>query len=120
MSVTINGKTYSGSDVSIVDGKVYIDGQLTDPNAPEQRTMKIVVEGMLQSLSVTRGDVECGDVGGSIHCDGSVHCRDVRESVEASGSVQCHNVTGSVKAGGSVNCGNVGGNLKAGGSIRHG
>lgn len=100
--VTINGKTYQGNGVSVVNGVVTIDGKVVDENAKDYRVLEI------------KGDV------GSVQTDLSVNCDNVKGNVNAGGSVICDSVGGNVDAGGSVNCNDVGGDVKAGGSVIYG
>lgn len=48
-NITINKTTYTGSNVSIVNGKVYIDGKDVTPDGKE---INISVEGNLDKLEV--------------------------------------------------------------------
>lgn len=104
MSVTINGVTYEGNNIKVVNNKVWIDGKRVDAKPDEQQILHVHVTGTLHNL----------DVGGS------VTAQDVAGYVDAGGSVQCGNVGEYVDAGGSVQCKNVGGDIDAGGSVRHG
>lgn len=102
-TITINGRTFRGNNVSIVGGRVTIDGV-----AQEGEQLSGVVE-----VRVTEGTI------GHLTSDASVTCGEVRGNVTAGGSVQCDGVGGSINAGGSVQCGAVGGPVNVGGSIRH-
>lgn len=102
-TITINGVTYSGNNISINNGKMTIDG-VDASNIPDN-VMTIKVEGILNSLT----------------CDKSVNVNGtIQGNIEAKGSVNCDDVKGNVNAGGSVNCDDIGGNVNAGGSINHG
>lgn len=101
--ITINGKTYHGRNVSVINGAVIIDGQVQDG------TVNGVVE-----LRVT-GDLCNLLTDASVSLNGSVS-----GDVKAAGSVNCGNVSGNVRAGGSVCCDAVSGNVSAGGSVSHG
>ncbi|MCK9311820.1 MAG: hypothetical protein M0P26_06045 [Bacteroidales bacterium] len=102
--IIINGKrmSVSGSNISISNNKVCVDGKLViDEVATEP--VKLIVEGDLFKVK-SEGPVEVtGDVKGDISAAGSVHCNDV---------------SGNLTAMGSVHCGNVGGNATAMGSMR--
>src|ERR1019366_10154899 len=98
--VTIGGKTYTVNSITIVNGRVTIDGVLQDD------TVSGVVE-----IRVLEGTI------GELRTDASVTCNDVTGNVQAGGSVHCDNVGGSVNAGGSINCDKIGGSANAGGSI---
>ncbi len=106
--ITINGVTYEGNNLNIINGNVYIDGKIA---TNVDKEVKIKVEGSLMNLA-TDQSVECEDVHGSIEAEGSVNCEDVGGNVVAGGSVNCNDVEGNVTAGGSVNCNDVGGNVK--------
>lgn len=102
-TVTINGITYQGNNITINNGKVVIDGR------QESEQLSGVVE-----IRITEGKLD------SLTTDASVICGHVTGTVTAGGSVNCDAVGGNVNAGGSVNCDEVGGNVSAGGSVRHG
>jgi len=105
MSVTINGKTYQGRNIQVINNRVIIDGkEVTEKGMAKNGILKVQVEGTLESL-ITDASVEAGLVKGDI---------------QAGGSVSCDDVDGDVQAGGSVTCGKVGGDIMAGGSVRHG
>ena len=98
MSITINGVTYSGSNIIINNNVIKIDGKDVTPKDTVQ--INILVEGNINQLNVdscTYVDIE-GDVG-------------IVETV--SGDINCGNVSGNVKTvSGDVRCGNIGGNVK--------
>jgi hypothetical protein len=100
-TIIIDGTTFSGNSVRIINGRVTIDGVVQDTKS----------SGVVE-IRVTEG------VLGELKCDSAVFCGEVRGNVRAGGSVNCNNVGGSVNAGGSVNCDNVGGGVNAGGSVR--
>lgn len=99
--ITINGKTYFGNNVSVVNNRVYIDGVLKDDDLPSG-IVKLVVEGTLNHLE----------------CDASVEAQQITGDVTAGGSIKCGDVGGNVNAGGSVKAGKVSGSVMAGGSVR--
>lgn len=99
--ISINGAIYEveGSNVSVRNGVVYVDGVT-------------VHSGLSDSVHVIwRGDLA------SLQSDGSVTCGSVEGDVIAGGSVNCHNVSGNVGAHGSVKAGKCGGNIIAKGSV---
>lgn len=121
-SVTINGKTYKGRNVLVVNGRVIIDGKdASDQPDGTAKTYNIHIEGSLNELKIEGygADVTVqGDVNGDLLCDGSAAVSGaVGAKVSAGGSVKCGDVHGSVNAGGSVKCGTIGGRVNAGGSI---
>ncbi len=102
-SITIDGKTFSGNNVSIINGVVTIDGVAQDGKL--EGKVELHITGVLDSLET----------------DASVNMKgEIKGDVSAGGSVNCDDVGGNVSAGGSVNCDDVDGNVTAGGSIRHG
>ena len=111
----IDGREFSGNNVSIINGQVIIDGVVQDDTLSGK--VRIEVVGRLNHLT-TDATVTCQTVEGDIKAGGSVNCSDVGGSITANGSVNCDSVRGSVSAGGSVNCEDVGGSVTAGGSVR--
>lgn len=102
-SFTIGGRTYSGSSVTIIAGRVTVDGVVQDAS----------LAGIVE-IRVTEGIL------GELHTDASVSCGQVQGNVTAGGTVSCDDVGGCVAAGGSVSCGDVRGSVKAGGSVVYG
>lgn len=99
-NITINGKTYVGNNISVVNDRVIIDGKPVED--PGKGIVSIKIEGDLASL----------------HSDLAVTVNgNVQGDVEAGNSVTCGNVKGNVKAGNSVNCGDISGTAKAGNSV---
>lgn len=115
-TVTMNGKTYSGNSISIINGVVTIDGKIID-NESVKDALVITIEGSVENI-FTDKSVNCSTVNGNIISGGLVTCGNVGGSVESVGSVVCTNTihTG-VNAGGSVTCDNIDGDAYAGGSI---
>lgn len=98
-TISVNGKTYTGRNVSMVGNKVFIDGKEADVDQ-ESKVINIVVTGDIDSLKVEHcktisikgdvgslssvsGDVECGDVTGSV----STVSGDVRVAGQVAGGV---------------------------------
>jgi hypothetical protein len=101
--VIINGKEYSGNNVTVINGVVTVDGSPVLDTG--NKNVEVKIEGSVGEL---RAD-------GSVTVSGTV-----TGNVDAGGSVNCDDVGGNVSAGGSVNCDDVGGSVNAGGSVRHG
>lgn len=101
--VSINGKVYSGNSVTIKDGNVVVDGK--SQGKVEEREITIVVNGDVEYLDSSAGDVTVnGDAGRISVNSGNVDCDDVRGSVTVScGNVNCDDVGGDVSA----SCGNI-------------
>lgn len=93
--ITINGKTYHGSNISVVNNKVTVDGISVDLEGTlalnivgDVRELKadccktIEVKGVVHQIATQSGDVTCGDVAGSIQTmSGDVDCGGVQGSV---------------------------------------
>jgi len=96
--ININGKSYSGNNVTIKNNKIYIDGVNQTP--VNDKVINITVDGNISKLDVD----ECEQI--IVHGD----CSKVSTM---SGDVKCGNVTGNVKTmSGDVECGNVGGDVE--------
>lgn len=119
-SININGKKISGlsgSNISIVNGVVTVDGKVVDGCTNEHGQLTINLEGTIDTLTCDESVSINGGRVGQIDAKGSVNCDNVDGPVKAAGSVNCDDVNGDVHAGGSVNCDAVGGSLTAGGSV---
>lgn len=58
-SCTINGKTYTGKSVSIINNVVYVDGKEVDTSySGKPIIVNVVVEGNVESVSTSSGNVE--------------------------------------------------------------
>lgn len=99
--VTVNGKTYQGSSVKVIDGDVYIDGKLVDKQ-PGNR--QIVIHGDVGSLTSDQSVKVMGDVKGNVIAGGSVNVGNVGGNVDAQGSVNAAQIHGNTHAGGSIIC----------------
>lgn len=108
MSITIiNGKTYKGNNIRVINNRVIVDGRQVSPEGDEvfeAGPITINIQGTLESLSLQVDSAEScvvhGNVGGDVEVDNNVHIE---------GSVQGH-----VEAGNSVHVqGNVHGGAEA-------
>jgi len=97
-SITINGVTYQGGNSIVAIGnKVMIDGKDVTPDAKvinitvegnidevsADYCQKIIVKGTANNVRTSSGDVDCGEVTGSV--------------TTMSGDVKCGTVAGSVR-----------------------
>lgn len=96
-TITIDGRTFSGSSISIRNGKVVIDG------VEQDGTLSGVVE-----VRIVEGAIE------HLHSDMSVTCGDVTGNATAGMELHCGNVGGNAIAGMDLKCGTVGGSVNAG------
>jgi hypothetical protein len=120
-TMSIDGKIYTGNNINIINGDVYIDGVKQDPMPGISNRPNIEITGNVESVAVDVGSVTVkGNVTGNVKAGGSVNCDAVGGDVHASGSVNCDEVGGSINAGGSVNCDDVNGSVSAGGNVRYG
>lgn len=103
--ITINGVTITGNNVSVVNGRVIVDGK--DVNC-EEKVINIHVEGNLGSLTA--------DACSTITVNGSAGSVKTR-----SGDVQCGDVSGAVSTmSGDVTCGNIAGSVSTmSGDVSH-
>jgi hypothetical protein len=96
-TVTINGISYNGNNVKIINGKVIVDGKDMTPDA---KNITIHVEGdisklsvdICDSLSVTGNVNELSTVSGDVSIGGSVG----QNVKTVSGDVKCGNIAGKV------------------------
>lgn len=116
--IIINGKKFFGSNVSInnnsvvIDGKEIVDGEIySEPkinimidgnvqNLEVDACLSIKVNGNVNKLSTMSGRVEVtGEVSGDVSStSGDIDCGEVKGSVQTvSGDVSCGAVGGSVK-----------------------
>ena len=96
-TMQINGKTYKGSNITIKNRKVIVDG----------------VEQEGDQLGYNISVVIHGDVGHIENANGNVDAREVVNSISTSnGEVTCANVGGDVSTvNGDIECGNVSGKV---------
>ncbi|MFA5366360.1 MAG: hypothetical protein WC333_00355 [Dehalococcoidia bacterium] len=112
-TIKIGNQTYVGKSVIVRNGKVIIDGKEV---TPDDKTInieisgdvekievdhcgKIIVNGKVNSLRTSSGDVECGEVMGNVQTSsGDVEIDgNVGGDVNAvSGDIKCGNIAGSV------------------------
>lgn len=106
MTVHINGKSYPGNNVTMTNGKVFIDGKEIIGEETENEIL-FKIQGNLESLEIESGSVEVsGDVGTLKITSGNVKVTgDVKGSVDlTSGNI---NVGGKIEGNASVSCGNI-------------
>lgn len=94
--VTVNGKSYRGSSVSIVGNKIVVDG--VEQGGDLVGPINVTVNGSAQSVQTASGNIEVhGAVGTVSTTSGDVRCDDVQGGVSTvSGDVQCRVIGGSV------------------------
>jgi hypothetical protein len=96
-TVTVNGRVFSGNNLTIVNGRVIIDGV---DQSPYSKTINIAVNGNIEKLEVDACSKigVIGDVGNIKTQSGDVEVRGtVKGSVQTmSGDVECQQILGSV------------------------
>lgn len=97
-SITIDGRTFKGNNVSIIGNKVVIDG--VEQSGELVGNIRITVNGNVDNIETTSGDIEVRGAVGEVET--------------TSGDVIVHsNISGSVKTmSGDVTAGSIGGNVK--------
>lgn len=97
--IVVNGKTYHGNNVSVINDSVYIDGVLQD--TPNGKTINIVINGDATEVSTASGDVIIkGSVEQSVTTasgDVEVSGRVGRDVSTTSGDVYAKHVEGSIR-----------------------
>ena len=95
-TVSINGKTYVGNNVSIVGDTVYVDGRAQSGALATGQPITVNVTG-----DVARLDTACGDVNVT-GCAGQISCTsgDIQIAGGVAGNVE--STSGDVSVGGSV------------------
>lgn len=97
-SITINGKSFTGRNVVIVNGNVVVDGQTVDSGLTGD--INVVVNGHVEHLENHCGNVAAQSAGNINTGSGDVNCGDVTGNVQTgSGDVKCGRVGGSVRTG---------------------
>lgn len=109
--ITINGKSYSGNNITINDGVVIVDGVTQDDYQKEKIELTILcnVEKIISDQSIHIK----GNVVGDLVAKTSINCNDVKGSVTAGTSVNCNDIEGDARAGTSINCNDIKGDAKA-------
>lgn len=96
--ITINGVSYSGNNITVINGKVIIDGNDVTPNF---KNIEILVDGNIDKLSVDSCDklMVNGNVGQIKSTSGDVEVLGNIDGdvTSTSGDIKCGNISGSVK-----------------------
>ena len=67
-TVIVNGNAYKGNNLSIINGKVFVDGE--EQSGEDTKHFEIKVIGKVENVNVTHGDLSIeGDVTGKVDCD---------------------------------------------------
>lgn len=91
--IVIDGKSFEGDFISIVNEEVFIDGKPSDGN--KYKSIKVIVNGNLKSLDCTSAEIN-GDVLGNVDAT-NLTCRAIGGDVDAT-NVTCDYIEGDVDA----------------------
>lgn len=102
-SVTIDGKSFTGTNIQIDGDKVVVDGVTAEGSLVGN--INVVVNGDVDTLENTSGAVHVRDAGSVRTVSGNVICEDVTGNVKTvSGDVKATLIKGGVKTiSGSIN-----------------
>lgn len=112
-NVNINGKSYSGNNITVQNSVVFVDGvEQGDFGDDKKVVIKIMsnVDSIESKESITiQGSVKAGEIitGTSFNAD------NVIGNVKAGSSVNCDDIKGNVYAGTTINCDRISGNASA-------
>ena len=96
-SITINGQTFTGRNLSIHGDNVIIDGK-TVMSGPK---ISIVINGDVEAVKSSSADINItGTAGTAKSGSGNIKCGDVQGNASTgSGNIVCNNINGSAKTG---------------------
>lgn len=83
--VNINGVSYEGSNVSIENNRVYIDGVLQE-QVPLSGVVTVEILGDLNNFSCDANATVNGTIKGDVEVNGTLDCGTIEGSVEINGS----------------------------------
>lgn len=107
-SININGKTYTGNNIVVTNGKVIIDGKEAE-SGNDSTNIKVIVNGDLNKLDCTDAEIN-GNVIGGVDAT-NLTCEIIGGDVDAN-TVNCTTIGGDVDAN-TVNCNHVEGSIDA-------
>lgn len=110
--ITINGKTYTGNNISINNNQVYIDGKLQD-EVDDDRKIELTILSNVDKIISEESIYIKGNVSGNVEAKVNVNCDDVDGNVNAGVNVNCDDITGNATAGVTINCDDIGGSATA-------
>ena len=98
--VKINGKTYKGNNVSMINNKIFIDGKEVTDTDDDSKVINIKIEGNIETLNIDTCDKldvigECGIINsknGNVVINGNVS----GDVTNKNGNIVCGNVSGDV------------------------
>lgn len=94
-SVTIDGKTFKGGSVNIINGKVIVDGVTQDGELVGD--INVTVSGDVDTISNTNGMVSANNVGSVQTTNGNVICEDIAgDAKTTNGDIRANVIYGKV------------------------
>lgn len=81
-SVTVNGRTYQGNNIVVLDGSVFIDGELVDSTQAQAGVFNVTVYGNPTKVETVNGDITVhGDVTNVETVNGDISAKTISGSV---------------------------------------
>ena len=119
--IIINNKSYSGSNVTIRENKVIVDGVDQTPN---DKVITISIDGDVNQLNIDHCEKLniVGNVGYVRSGSGDINCTNITGGAQTgSGDVECETINGNVQTGsGNVKSDKITGSVRTGsGDIKH-
>jgi hypothetical protein len=119
-SITVNGRkiSFTGSNMTITNGKVFVDGKLMQGTEQNEKEINIIVEGNIDKLECD-GDInnlECSEVN-NVSVGNNLNCGVIKEGASAGNNINCDNIYGNATAGNNIKCGEIQGHATAGNKI---
>lgn len=115
-STIVNGvriNVPSGSNISIIDGQVYVDGKpYESEDLKDKSVVTLIIDGNVNNVT-SDVSVTCRNVEGNVKAGTSVTCDNVKGNVVAGTSISCDDISGDAKAGTSINCDEIHGDANA-------
>jgi len=103
-TMTINGKTYQGNSIDMINGTVFIDGKIAEEAETANNHFEIKIEGSLSGGLRCQGNITVkGDVIGDVDCNSLQVGGNIKGDIDCN-SINCGDVTGKIDAN-SLICG---------------
>jgi hypothetical protein len=116
--ISINGKTYTGNNITIKNGNVIIDGKNVESKDNSDEKIVIQLEGNFNNFKCDESIIVKGNIkADNIEVSNNIQCDDVVGDINAGKNVQCDDVAGDINAGNNVTCDDVVGNVTCGNNI---
>lgn len=110
--VSINGRIYTGNNISINGNNVIIDGNVQSEELNNKK-IEIAILCNVDKITCEESIIVKGNITGNVEAGTSVSCGNIKGDVSAGSSVNCDDINGNVMAGSSINCDDISGNATA-------